>query len=145
MTLTANVAGREQFVYVVAFKEKDYRDYALYMGICGGCEFDDVVETEIKSIDSEITAKNEIIIAEKKIWNKAINGAAISDAEKDAIFSDMRILLKVIVGDPVKEFKNYNSYNCPFHDDKSPSARVYKNNFLCATENLHLNSFDAIL
>ncbi|MBR4450576.1 MAG: hypothetical protein IKS39_01930, partial [Clostridia bacterium] len=40
-----NVAGREQFVYVVAFKEKDYRDYALYMGICGGCEFDDVVET----------------------------------------------------------------------------------------------------
>ena len=98
----------------------------------------------LKTIDAEITAKNEIIIAEKKIWNKAINGAAISDAEKDEIFSDMRILLKVIIGDPVKEFKNYNSYNCPFHDDNSPSARVYKNNFLCATENLHLNYFDFI-
>ena len=33
---------------------------------------------------------------------------------------------------------------CPFHDDNSPSARVYKNNFLCASENLHLNYFDFI-
>ena len=98
----------------------------------------------LKSIDSEITAKNEIIIAEKKKLNKAINGGKISDAEKDAIFSDMRILLKVILGEPVREFKNYNSYKCPFHDDNSPSARVYKNNFLCATENLHLNYFDFI-
>ena len=31
----------------------------------------------LKTIDAEITAKNEIIIAEKKKWNKAINGAAI--------------------------------------------------------------------
>ena len=30
------------------------------------------------------------------------------------------------------------------YDDNSPSARVYKNNFLCATENLHLNYFDFI-
>lgn len=98
----------------------------------------------LKNVDAEITAKTEIIVAEKKKWNQAINGAAISDAEKDEIFSDMRVLLKVIIGDPVKEFKNYNSYNCPFHDDNSPSARVYKNNFLCATENLHLNYFDFI-
>lgn len=98
----------------------------------------------LKTIDADISAKNEIIIAEKKKWNQAINGAAISDADKDAIFSDMRILLKLILGDPVREFKNYNSYSCPFHDDKSPSARVYKNNFLCATENLHLNYFDFI-
>ena len=98
----------------------------------------------LKKIDDDVTAKNEIIVAEKKKWNKAVNGAAISDAEKDEIFSDMRVLLKVIVGEPVKEFKNYNSYNCPFHDDNSPSARVYKNNFLCATENLHLNYFDFI-
>lgn len=105
---------------------------------------DDNFVATLKNIDADISAKNEIIIAEKKKWNKAINGAAISDAEKDAIFSDMRILLKVIIGDPVREFKNYNSYSCPFHDDKSPSARVYKNNFLCATENLHLNYFDFI-
>ena len=98
----------------------------------------------LKNIDADVTAKNEIIVAEKKKWNKAVNGAAISDAEKDEIFSDMRVLLKVIVGEPVKEFKNYNSYKCPFHDDNSPSARVYKNNFLCATENLHLNYFDFI-
>ena len=98
----------------------------------------------LKNIDADVTAKNEIIVAEKKKWNKAVNGAAISDAEKDAIFSDMRVLLKLIVGEPVKEFKNYNSYNCPFHDDNSPSARVYKKNFLCATENLHLNYFDFI-
>lgn len=104
---------------------------------------DNFVKT-LKNIDADVSAKNEIIVAEKKKWNQAINGAAISDAEKDAIFSDMRILLKLILGDPVREFKNYNSYSCPFHDDKSPSARVYKNNFLCATENLHLNYFDFI-
>lgn len=98
----------------------------------------------LKSIDAEITAKNEIIVAEKKKWNTAISGGKISDAEKDEIFSDMRILLKLILGEPVREFKNYNSYKCPFHDDNSPSARVYKNNFLCATENLHLNYFDFI-
>ncbi len=40
-----NVAGREQFIYVLAFKEKGARDYATFMGIVGGCEFDDVVET----------------------------------------------------------------------------------------------------
>ena len=104
---------------------------------------DNFVKT-LKNIDADVSAKNEIIVAEKKKWNQAINGAAIPDSEKDAIFSDMRILLKLILGDPVREFKNYNSYSCPFHDDKSPSARVYKNNFLCATENLHLNYFDFI-
>ncbi len=40
-----NTAGREQFVYVLAFKESGQRDYAAFMGIVGGCEFDDVVET----------------------------------------------------------------------------------------------------
>lgn len=98
----------------------------------------------LKKIDAEITAKNEIIVAEKKKLNKTINGAAISDADKSVIFSDMRILLKLILGEPARKYKNYNSYICPFHDDNHPSARVYKNNFLCATENLHLNYFDFI-
>ena len=98
----------------------------------------------LKNIDAEITAKTKIIVTEKKKLNKLVNGGAISDADKDAIFTDMRVLLKLILGEPVREFKNYNSYKCPFHDDKSPSARVYKNNFLCATENLHLNYFDFI-
>lgn len=40
-----NTAGREQFAYVLAFKENTQRDYATYMGIVGGCEFGDVVET----------------------------------------------------------------------------------------------------
>lgn len=104
----------------------------------------------LKDINAEITAKNEIIVAEKeKLHEKTNSGritgsGRISDSDKDAIFSDMRILLKVIIGDPVREFADYNSYKCPFHDDNSPSARVYKNNFLCATENLHLNYFEFI-
>lgn len=103
----------------------------------------DFVNT-LKQIDNTLSDKNMIIISEKNKVNKTINGAAISDSEKDSIFTDMRILLKLIIGDPVKEFNDYNTYNCPFHDDKSPSARVYKNNFLCATENLYLNYFDFI-
>ena len=42
----SNVAGREQFVYTLAFQEatssgKATRDYAVYLGIVGGCVFDD--------------------------------------------------------------------------------------------------------
>ena len=111
---------------------------------------DDNFVKVLKNIDTEISAKNEIIVAEKKKINKKNNngkifgGTAIADSDKDAIFKDMRILLKVILGEPVREFANYNSYKCPFHDDNSPSARVYQNNFLCATECLHLNYFDFI-
>lgn len=101
----------------------------------------------LKSIDNNVQSKNEIIIAEKKKFkNHSVNNGnvAIADADKDSIFSDMRILLKLILGEPEKEFKKYNSYLCPFHDDNSPSARVYEKNFLCASENLHLNYFDFI-
>lgn len=98
----------------------------------------------LKNIDASINDKNSEIMAEKEKVKSMITGTAISSADKDLIFSDMRVLLKVILGDPVREFENYNTYCCPFHDDHSPSARVYKNNFLCATENLHLNYFDFI-
>ena len=105
---------------------------------------DDEFVGVLKSIDATINEKNAEIISEKKKLKPTINGNSISDADKDAIFSDMRILLKLILGNPVREFTDYNTYNCPFHDDKSPSARVYKNNFLCATDNLHLNYFEFI-
>lgn len=98
----------------------------------------------LKNIDAYINDKNSEIMAEKEKVKSMITGTAISSADKDLIFSDMRVLLKVILGEPVREFENYNTYCCPFHDDHSPSARVYKNNFLCATENLHLNYFDFI-
>lgn len=98
----------------------------------------------LKNIDASINDKNSEIKAEKEKVKSMITGTAISSADKDLIFSDMRVLLKVILGDPVREFENYNTYCCPFHDDHSPSARVYKNNFLCASENLHLNYFDFI-
>lgn len=98
----------------------------------------------LKNIDASITDKKSEIKAEKEKVKSMITGTAISSADKDLIFSDMRVLLKVILGDPVREFENYNTYCCPFHDDNSPSARVYKNNFLCASENLHLNYFDFI-
>ena len=105
---------------------------------------DDNFVNVLKEIDKTVTAKNNEIIAEKKKLNKLYNAAAISDSEKDDIFSDMRILLKLILGEPEREFKKYNSYKCPFHDDNKPSARVYKKNFLCASENLHLNYFEFI-
>ena len=105
---------------------------------------DDNFVNTLKSIDTTVTAKNNEIIAEKKKLNKLNNAAGISDAEKDDIFSDMRILLKLILGEPERVFKKYNTYKCPFHDDKNPSARVYKKNFLCASENLHLNYFEFI-
>lgn len=101
----------------------------------------------LKSIDNDVQSKNDIIVAEKKKFNNksvANGNITIANADEDLIFKDMRILLKLILGEPVKEFKHYNSYLCPFHDDHSPSARVYEKNFLCATDNLHLNYFDFI-
>lgn len=64
--------------------------------------------------------------------------------EVNNIFSDMRVLAKLLLGEPVRTYKEYNSYKCPFHDDKNPSVRIYKNNFLCATCNLSLNYFQFI-
>lgn len=52
--------------------------------------------------------------------------------EATDVFRDCRILAKVLLGKPVREYKNYNSYICPFHDDNIASARVYKHNFICA-------------
>lgn len=100
----------------------------------------------LKSIDDDLKTKNEIIIAEKKKLQKTTrnNIVVIDNPDKDNIFSDMRILCKLILGNPEREFKDYNSYKCPFHDDNTPSARVYEKNFLCATENLYLNYFDFI-
>ena len=110
----------------------------------------------LKSIDTTVTAKNDKIIAEKKKlhdisnpYSRTINIAEFGDVEigydlSDVMFKDMRLLLKVILGEPEREFKQYNTYKCPFHDDKRPSARVYKKNFLCASENLHLNYFEFI-
>ena len=39
-----NNAGREQFAYTIAFKENNARDYAMYLGYVGGCEFDDDIQ-----------------------------------------------------------------------------------------------------
>ena len=41
-----NTGGREQFVYTLGFKERGGRDYATYIGIEGGCEFDDTVDSD---------------------------------------------------------------------------------------------------
>ena len=109
---------------------------------------DDGFVNTLKSIDETVTAKNKEIIAEKQKF-KVNNGSkyadiGLADDDVDDIFKDMRLLLKLVLGEPEREFKQYNSYKCPFHDDKRPSARVYKKNFLCASENLHLNYFEFI-
>ena len=115
---------------------------------------DDNFVNTLKNIDADVSAKNEEIIAEKKklntlnkswiIKNDKLGDIEVGIDNSDLLFSDMRILLKVILGEPEREFKQYNTYKCCFHDDKNPSARVYKKNFLCASENLHLNYFEFI-
>jgi len=67
-----------------------------------------------------------------------------NSVKKDTIFSDMRELCKVLLGEPSHEYKKYNSYKCPFHDDNNPSALVYDKVFVCKACNLKLNYFDFI-
>ena len=108
-----------------------------------------------RKADTESASKNNEIIAEKRkhykisgneriIHDDIIGDIVTGDNVSDLMFKDMRVLLKIILGEPAREFKAYNTYNCPFHDDKKPSARVYTKNFLCASENLHLNYFEFI-
>lgn len=66
------------------------------------------------------------------------------NVSSDELFTDMRNLAKVVLGTPVKEYKAYNTYLCPFHDDHYPSARVYKRNFRCEACNVHFRYFDFI-
>ena len=54
----------------------------------------------------------------------------------------MRELLKVVVGEPAREYEGYNSYICPFHDDHNPSALVYPKRFYCRGCNLNFNYFE---
>lgn len=61
---------------------------------------------------------------------------------KTNIFSDMRELCKILIGDPSHEYKHYNSYKCIFHDDNNPSALVSEKYYKCKACNLKLNYFD---
>ena len=67
-----------------------------------------------------------------------------NSVKKDTIFSDMRELCKVLLGEPSHEYKKYNSYKCPFHDDNNPSALVYDKVFVCKACNLKLGYFEFI-
>lgn len=117
------------------FKEFDFNAYKI--------DDENFTKTLI-SADQEFSIKNkELIEVKKKVSNNTIQGS-ISDESKDDLFKDMRILCKLLLGNPEREFSNYNSYICPFHDDTKPSARVYEKNFLCASECLSLNYFDFI-
>lgn len=64
--------------------------------------------------------------------------------ESDLIFSDMRELCKLLIGEPAYQREHYNKYNCPFHDDKIPSSQVGKKYFKCYGCNLKLNYYDFI-
>lgn len=64
--------------------------------------------------------------------------------KRDSIFSDMKELCKVLLGEPSHEYKKYNSYKCPFHDDNNPSALVYEKVFVCKACNLKLGYFEFI-
>ena len=56
----------------------------------------------------------------------------------------MRELCKLLIGEPAYVRENYNKYNCPFHDDKVPSAIAGKAYFTCYGCNLKLNYFEFI-
>ena len=64
--------------------------------------------------------------------------------DKSLIFKDMRELCKVLIGEPAYERQDYNKYNCPFHDDRVPSAIAGKRYFTCYGCNLKLNYFEFI-
>ena len=67
-----------------------------------------------------------------------------NSVKRDSIFSDMRDLCKLLLGEPSHEYKKYNSYKCPFHNDNNPSALVYEKVFVCKACNLKLGYFDFI-
>lgn len=114
--------------------EFDFNDYML-------AEDHPLVKTLVKLNNNY----DEINEAKKNTANfKRSRGEVVGDynVSSDELFTDMRNLAKVVLGTPVKEYKAYNTYLCPFHDDHHPSARVYKRNFRCEACNIHLRYFD---
>lgn len=100
-------------------------------------------ETIDRNIAEELEAKEKKKKKEREYKRKHhiyIN----TNANTDELFGDMRNLCKVIMGEPIKEYNEYNTYRCPFHDDTHASARVYARNFYCATDELHLTYFEFI-
>lgn len=56
---------------------------------------------------------------------------------------DLRIFIESILGNPIKKYKNYNLYHCPFldHEDNTPSFVVYKTHYKCYGCQKHGNYF----
>lgn len=96
--------------------------------------------------DNEMTAEK----AKQEEFNnfvRSILGETItngSNINKDLIFKDFRELAKLILGQPAAEYDHYNTYKCPFHDDKRPSAFISKYKFTCKSEGLELKYFEFI-
>ena len=56
-------------------------------------------------------------------------------------FSDMRELVKLVLGEPVYDYpkRGCSMYRCPFHDDHNPSAEVSMSAFKCLAEKIQLD------
>ena len=123
-------------------RKQEYKEFNLKDYVISDASF----TATLKETDKVISDYNLRIIKEKKKLNPINKHSNIINkniSNTDELFSDMRVLLKVIIPDNyVKSFKRYDSYLCPFHDDNSPSARVYSGNFYCEADNLHLNYFE---
>lgn len=84
----------------------------------------------LKEVDKENMIKKEANDLKQEELNRLRKKYQTShygkNGGKSLIFEDMRELLKVVVGEPAREYEHYNSYICPFHDDHKPSALVSK-------------------
>lgn len=90
-------------------------------------------------LDKQISFNEQFIPKPKPKPKIALNGD-----EVDTVFQDCRVLAKILLGPPEKEYSTYNTYLCPFHDDNVASARVYKDNYICSACNKYLRYFEFI-
>lgn len=109
-------------------------------------EFDKTISTHLNEINSKYTELNNKKKELRHVKNHLRKGVDFTvDAEKEIDFSD--IDMRRLVGSVltvVKSYTDYDTFHCPFHNDKNPSASAYKERFYCSSCSKSWNYYDFV-
>lgn len=102
-----------------------------------------VLDNDLALLDSKNKATKEAEAERnrRKIFN---NSFTRSDVNYNEYFTDLRDLVELILGTPVKRNKDYNMYKCCFHNDNTASAICGKFVFYCFSCGANYNWYNFI-
>ena len=102
-----------------------------------------ILDNDLTLLDlkNKATKEKEAERNRRKIFN---NNFTRSDVNYNEYFTDLRDLVELVLGAPVKRNKEYNLYKCCFHKDNTASAICGKYVFYCFSCGANYNWYNFI-